>query len=96
MDSNKYTYCFGLGSNGQLGNNQIIDKQVNPTKVNILTKQVICSVLHTCLLSETKQTYCFGNDNYGQLGNGVNMDKVKTPQNITNIDNMDEKWKNQQ
>jgi uncharacterized protein (TIGR02145 family) len=67
-------YCWGHGSNGQLGNNSTVDKKV-PVAVDtsgVLSGKTVTQIstgnTHTCALADGK-AYCWGYNGNGQLGN---------------------------
>jgi prepilin-type N-terminal cleavage/methylation domain-containing protein len=72
--SNNQAYCWGDNTNGQLGNNSIIDSSI-PVAVdtsgvlNGLTIKSISGYYHTCVIASNDQLYCWGDNGQGQLGN---------------------------
>jgi len=76
IDNDGKAYCWGLGINGQLGNNntaaQGIPAAVYTSGVlagKALT-QIATALYFTCALDSDGKTYCWGYNNSGQLGNG--------------------------
>ncbi len=72
-------YCWGYGSNGQLGNNDTADSPI-PVAVDtsgVLAGKTVRSIragsTHTCALADG-QAYCWGRNNAGQLGNNDTAD----------------------
>ena len=69
-------YCWGLNTNGQLGNGnntqQLIPTQVANTGVftNGSATRVSAGSSHTCAVSGSR-AYCWGLNSSGQLGNGL-------------------------
>jgi len=68
-------YCWGYGTNGQLGNNATAQSNV---PVAVYTAGVLSGITVTqldsgydasCVLSSAGLAYCWGNNTYGQLGN---------------------------
>jgi alpha-tubulin suppressor-like RCC1 family protein len=68
-------YCWGYGTNGQLGNNATAESNV---PVAVYATGVLSGVTVTqlgtgydasCVLSSVGLAYCWGNNTYGQLGN---------------------------
>lgn len=67
-------YCWGLGTNGFLGNGAW-SNSVNPIKVSGLGGKTIVTLIpgdqSVCATDTTKALYCWGNNDDGQLGNGT-------------------------
>ncbi len=67
-------YCWGDGSDGQLGNGTT-DAHLVPTAVANLTNFGLISITtgdaHTCAVTSNHATFCWGRGNAGQLGTGV-------------------------
>jgi alpha-tubulin suppressor-like RCC1 family protein len=77
-------YCWGLNSNGQIGDGSKTDRLV-PTAVTIpggLTVTAITAGDLTCAITSTVTTYCWGANDTGQLGNGTATDST-TPVAVT-------------
>jgi alpha-tubulin suppressor-like RCC1 family protein len=76
--------CWGLGDNGQLGNGDLLNRNV-PTPVSSLgvgrTAVAISSgAFHTCVILDNGSVSCWGWGQAGQLGNGVGYNMlVPTP-----------------
>lgn len=78
-------YCFGTGTQGQMGNGTTPSQQTTPTVVRGLSgvKQVAANLGSTCALVEDGTVYCWGDGDYGQLGDNNTSDhSVSTPQQI--------------
>ncbi|MDP3630641.1 MAG: prepilin-type N-terminal cleavage/methylation domain-containing protein [Actinomycetota bacterium] len=75
--SDNQAYCWGLGNQGQLGNNTSSNTSVPVTvsSSGALSGKTIKSVApgwsHTCAIASDNQAYCWGNGTNGQLGNGA-------------------------
>lgn len=74
VTTTKLAYCWGLGSNGQLGDGSGTQRAV-PTKVagGLLFAGVSASPVggHTCGITTGKRIYCWGDNSFGQLGDGT-------------------------
>ncbi len=75
--SDNLAYCWGLNSDGQLGNNSTTRSLV-PVAVNttgVLSGKTIVSIsaggAHTCVVTSDANNYCWGRNVAGQLGNGT-------------------------
>ena len=76
VKADKTTFCWGNGSNNQLGNNDAGDA---PTPVQVLgvggtgfltgVKQVSAGSYHTCALKTDETVFCWGEGTDGKLGN---------------------------
>lgn len=67
-----FVQCWGLNTDGQLGNAQSTLRLV-PTPVATLGtpyRQVSAGSFHSCGLTEAGRVRCWGGNNQGQLGNG--------------------------
>lgn len=66
--------CWGLGSNGQLGNggasNSASPQLTDSLGENRSAKSISAGLHHTCALLDNGSTLCWGNGAKGQLGNG--------------------------
>ena len=67
--------CWGMNSNGQLGNNTVTSSSVPVAVVTsgvlsgVTLTQVSAGTNSTCALSSTRAAYCWGGNSNGQLGN---------------------------
>lgn len=63
--------CWGSNSNGQLGDNSVVNRLV-PVPVNQLVDavQISAGAEHTCAMSQDGGISCWGSNAAGQLGNG--------------------------
>ena len=75
LGSNGAAYCWGMNSNGQLGNNTVSNSSV-PVAVStsgvlsgVTLTQVSSGTNSTCALSSAGAAYCWGGNTNGQLGN---------------------------
>ena len=77
--SNDQAYCWGDGSQGQLGRNSVTDSTVpiafDTTGVlsGLTIKSISTGYYHTCVIASNDQAYCWGYNLYGQLGNNSNI-----------------------
>jgi alpha-tubulin suppressor-like RCC1 family protein len=80
---NKFVYCMGSGSNGQLGNGSPLGEVTQLRKLTPVVGGKKFDYLsvgddHTCAIGEKKNAFCWGNNEYGQLGTGDNV-STSTP-----------------
>jgi len=65
-------YCWGLNSQGQLGNNSTTGSRI-PVAVQmpagVSFQYIAAGNVHTCVLTTTGQAYCWGQGGSGRLGN---------------------------
>jgi len=73
--SDNKAYCWGRGSNGQLGNNSTTNSSI-PVAINstgVLAgktiKQISNGSSHTCAIASDDKAYCWGSGSFGALGN---------------------------
>jgi alpha-tubulin suppressor-like RCC1 family protein len=66
-------YCWGLGSNGQLGNGHSSDIDSTPVAVSggLTLASVTAGDDFTCGVTPSGAVYCWGLNAFGQLGNGT-------------------------
>lgn len=73
-------YCWGLQTNGRLGNGQTAaaNQQV-PIQVSDITNvaQVSAGSAHACAILSTGKAYCWGLNANGQLGNSTTTDSAR-------------------
>ena len=86
VSSDYQTYCWGIDSVGQLGNDTSLTSQASPAVVNIggaLFGKTILSIsagtTHTCVIASDNQAYCWGTDTSGDLGNGATTGNQASP-----------------
>lgn len=65
-------YCWGNGTNGQIGNGDTEQYNSLPVPVagGLTFTQISAGYFHTCALTEGGAVYCWGNGASGALGNG--------------------------
>lgn len=75
--SNDNLYCWGLNTEGQLGNGTFTNSTI-PVAVQtagVLSgktiKQVVTGRNHTCVIASDNLVYCWGYNSNGELGNGI-------------------------
>jgi prepilin-type N-terminal cleavage/methylation domain-containing protein len=80
LASDDQAYCWGLNSNGRLGNNSTTSSSV-PVAVStagVLSGKTVVSVSSgdamNCAIASDNNAYCWGWNAYGQLGNNVTSD----------------------
>jgi alpha-tubulin suppressor-like RCC1 family protein len=67
----KRAYCWGLNSNGQLGDGTT-DQRLRPVRVALaLPFRQVSAGFHTCGVTTDDRVYCWGNNDFGQLGDGT-------------------------
>jgi alpha-tubulin suppressor-like RCC1 family protein len=78
-DTSSQIYCWGAGTDGQLGSTESGDKLV-PTAIGSTDPfvEVAAGESHTCANDENGQTLCWGSNAAGQLGTG-DKDPKSTP-----------------
>ena len=76
--SDNLVYCWGIDTNGQLGNGATTGNQVSPVAVDtsgVLSGKTITklalAISHTCAIASDNLAYCWGWDDNGQIGNGA-------------------------
>ena len=70
-------YCWGRGTEGQLGDGSEIDQPAPVSVAGGLTFTAISvGGLHTCGLSSGGDAYCWGSNSSGQLGDGTTTDRA--------------------
>ena len=75
--SDNKAYCWGLNTNGQLGDNSTTQRLI-PVAVNQGTIPATATIRHisaggnfTCAIASDNKTYCWGGNSVGQLGNNT-------------------------
>lgn len=79
IGSNYNTYCWGRGTEGQLGNMQNLDRNT-PTPITMPENIKYFTTIsvgdrHVCAIGDNK-VYCWGDNNKGQLGDDTNIDRI--------------------
>jgi alpha-tubulin suppressor-like RCC1 family protein len=76
-------FCWGLGSAGQIGDNQLLTRRT-PRAVagglrfsQVITEQTLSSGGSTCAITTDKRGYCWGSNDFGQLGDGTTTQRQK-------------------
>lgn len=70
-------YCWGLNSNGQLGNNstavtlQPVEVQMTGELSGKTVKSIAAGAFHTCMITNEDKAYCWGYNWIGMLGDGT-------------------------
>jgi alpha-tubulin suppressor-like RCC1 family protein len=74
LTTSEAAYCWGLGSDGQLGNNTFTFTQNSPVAVSgeYSFASVSAGTNHVCGVTTAGVTYCWGSNGSGELGNGTN------------------------
>jgi alpha-tubulin suppressor-like RCC1 family protein len=78
-------YCWGLGSNGQLGNGTTTAAQETPVAVTtsgVILTQISAGTAAACALGAAGTAYCWGLNANGQLGNNSTTQST-TPVTVT-------------
>ena len=75
-------YCWGLNTNGQLGDGTTKDSKV-PVRVSRVlgATQMVAGESHTCAIFQNGSLKCWGGNGFGQLGEGGTTD-TNTPVNV--------------
>ena len=81
LDVNGRVWCWGLGNNGQLGDNTGVQRL---TQTAVLSSgalagksvvQIAAGQAHTCAMTADGGVYCWGYNFYGQLGDGTSFQR---------------------
>ncbi len=75
-------YCWGRGTNGQLGQGGVLGADANvpvPVAGGLVFQSMAAGQFHTCGLTTTGQAYCWGFGGGGNLGNGTTVLAQTTP-----------------
>lgn len=80
-------YCWGVGTNGKIGNGDIINVNV-PTSVTMPAgvesfSSVSTNSSFSCAIADNGKVYCWGSGKNGQIGNGTNVSGVNVPTSVT-------------
>ena len=70
--------CWGLASNGRLGNNNDSTNQLTPVSVSGLTgaSQISAKNMSTCAVISGNAVKCWGRNDKGQLGSTDTFDRL--------------------
>jgi alpha-tubulin suppressor-like RCC1 family protein len=70
--TNNTLWCWGLNTNGQIGDNTVVQK-TSPTQIGVLTTWTIVSAggAHTCGRKSDSSLWCWGLNANGQLGDAT-------------------------
>ncbi len=78
--------CWGRGSFGQLGNNDVADLLVPPTAPvmlgNVIVSRLVSEDHHNCVVLNTGTVRCWGRGNQGQIGYGSIENLGDEPQDV--------------
>lgn len=84
--TNGQVKCWGLNSDGQLGNGTLTSSSSPVLVANVNDAvAVVTGQYHTCIKTASGGMKCWGNYNYGQLGNGMTgstATKVSSPVDV--------------
>lgn len=75
--SDNLAYCWGIGTNGQLGNanSSVQTAPVAVSRAGVLANKTIKTIAagdsHTCVVASDDRAYCWGFNSSGQLGTGT-------------------------
>jgi alpha-tubulin suppressor-like RCC1 family protein len=65
-------WCWGHGTNGQLGNGERVDRLVpTPVSGSLVFRQISASWFHTCGVTTDNRIWCWGANFAGELGDGT-------------------------
>ena len=77
VTSNGQAYCWGIGSEGQLGNGTTLDASTpEPVSGDLEFESLACGGTHTCGVATNGDVYCWGFNDRGQLGNGTTVNST--------------------
>jgi len=77
IGSDDRVYCWGLNTNGEVGNNTSGADRLVPTAVSqgarpdLTAKQVTVGNNHTCVIASNDQVYCWGQNPDGRIGDNT-------------------------
>ncbi len=87
LKSNGKTYCWGLNSNGRLGDgtsaNTHIPELVYGTDGANAFESITVGWDHSCGITSDAKVYCWGSNTYGQLGQDSSTASSNTPQELS-------------
>ena len=93
LTTENLAYCWGMNSEGRLGNNAVASTVTTPVAVTmsgVLSGKTINSIhaggAFTCAIASDNQAYCWGANSSGQLGNsGITPSRVPTAVTATGV-----------
>ncbi|KAF0736752.1 hypothetical protein AaE_008983 [Aphanomyces astaci] len=88
IDANAHLYCFGRGSEGQLGQphvDHVKAASVVPKLMNMLVTHVSCGANHTLCIVNNMWAYAWGDNSSGQLGLNLKAKHHRTPSRIHHL-----------
>lgn len=74
ITSTEAVYCWGLNSNGQIGDGTTDSPKLSPVTVSGLNSGVTAIAAgdsHTCVIKSGGAVFCWGKNDYGQVGDGT-------------------------
>jgi alpha-tubulin suppressor-like RCC1 family protein len=84
LGSTGQAYCWGRGTEGQLGNSPISSTTTpSPVSGGHTFSSISAGQSHTCGLTTAGAAYCWGNDFRGQLGDGATTTGSATPSPVS-------------
>ncbi|ETW00790.1 hypothetical protein H310_07325 [Aphanomyces invadans] len=88
IDANSHLYCFGRGSEGQLGQphlDHVKTPSVVPKLMNMMVTHVACGANHTLCIVSSTWVYAWGDNSSGQLGLSLKAKHHRTPARVHNL-----------
>jgi alpha-tubulin suppressor-like RCC1 family protein len=89
IDTSGTAYCWGRGTDGELGDGTNTSSQTTPSAISSPTNfvQISAGYNFTCGVTDDGKGWCWGKDDDGELGNGSTTGDQNTPQQVNNITN---------